>query len=208
MATDGSGTTLHVFTGGAGGSFPLGRLLEASDGNLYGTTAGGGDHGFGTIFRLSPDGAFTILHSFTESEPGGDRVANPTAQLLDAGGGVLYGSSDTGIFELTPGGLLRALHSIKNAWLVSAHGLAGLRFGWAPPVTPAAAFDLASTLPAGGHVGLFSVVVTSRLKVCSSWATADTGGNGPSAEELQDLLVRSPLPREWLSAVPGSPRDP
>lgn len=51
-------TTMHAFDG-VTGAFPAG-FVQVADGNLYGTTFGGG----GTIFRMSLTGAVTILHSF------------------------------------------------------------------------------------------------------------------------------------------------
>jgi len=50
MTPDGTLSTLVVFTNG---EIPFGGLLQASDGNLYGTTRGGGTYGHGTVFRLS-----------------------------------------------------------------------------------------------------------------------------------------------------------
>ena len=45
-------TTLHDFRG-ADGVFPYAALIQATDGNFYGTTSVGGVHYYGTIFRLS-----------------------------------------------------------------------------------------------------------------------------------------------------------
>src|SRR4030095_6410865 len=44
--------------------FPLAGLVEATDGQLFGTTAGGGPCGVGTVFKITAAGTFTILHSF------------------------------------------------------------------------------------------------------------------------------------------------
>ncbi|MGA2595307.1 MAG: choice-of-anchor tandem repeat GloVer-containing protein, partial [Bryobacteraceae bacterium] len=67
MGGDGGGlsaqtfTTLHTFTGTDGG-FPLGALVQAPDGNLYGITGGGGTNNNGTVFKISPSGALTTLY--------------------------------------------------------------------------------------------------------------------------------------------------
>ena len=61
----GAYTVLHSFGGANDGNLPRGRLLLASDGYLYGTTASGGTTGAGTIFKIKPDGSnFTVLYAF------------------------------------------------------------------------------------------------------------------------------------------------
>src|SRR5437879_2495301 len=57
-------TTLVSFAG-ANGSNPFAGLVQGSDGNFYGTTFTGGTSDGGTAFRVSPEGALEILHSFT-----------------------------------------------------------------------------------------------------------------------------------------------
>ena len=64
-------TVLHTFTGTpSDGAAPATALLQASDGNFYGTTAAGGDTGEGTAFKMLPSGAVTILHSFVGATEG------------------------------------------------------------------------------------------------------------------------------------------
>jgi uncharacterized repeat protein (TIGR03803 family) len=53
VPTNGALTTLHSFAGAIDGSHPLGGLVQGSDGNFYGTAAGGGPYGNGVIFRVS-----------------------------------------------------------------------------------------------------------------------------------------------------------
>ena len=63
----GQETILHNFGDGSvtnDGANPDFALTLASDGNFYGTTSGGGSAGSGVIFRISPVGQETILHSF------------------------------------------------------------------------------------------------------------------------------------------------
>ena len=55
-------TTLHSFNGDADGFEPVGPLVVGRDGSFYGTASGGGTGRLGTIFKLTPDGVFTILH--------------------------------------------------------------------------------------------------------------------------------------------------
>ena len=56
---------VHVFTGKADGAMPAAGLALGKDGNFYGTASGGGANGNGTIFKLTPAGALTVLHAFS-----------------------------------------------------------------------------------------------------------------------------------------------
>src|SRR5271165_3525891 len=60
VTPDGNLTTLHNFDG-RDGDMPQLALVRATDGNFYGTTWQGGADNYGTIFRISPAGAFTSL---------------------------------------------------------------------------------------------------------------------------------------------------
>ena len=92
IATNGSGyTLLHSFTG-TDGSSPHASLLQASDGNFYGTTLTGGPGGnAGTVFRLTPGGVLTTLHVFT-----GPDGANPSSPLIQTASGDLVGTAQSG----------------------------------------------------------------------------------------------------------------
>jgi uncharacterized repeat protein (TIGR03803 family) len=102
-------TTLYSFTGGSDGENPWGGLVQASDGNLYGTTQSGGTYGFGTVFQIAPTGPLTTLVQF-ESYNG----ANPSAALMQGTNGNLYGTTlyggsggDGTIFKITINGPLQ-----------------------------------------------------------------------------------------------------
>ena len=97
-------TVLHTFTG-PDGSDPVSTLILDAEGNLYGTTYAGGAHGYGTVFKLTPAGAFTTLYSFTDGTDG----AYPYAGLTIDSSGNLYGAATSGgqygwgtIFEIVP----------------------------------------------------------------------------------------------------------
>jgi uncharacterized repeat protein (TIGR03803 family) len=96
----GKEAVLYSFTGGTDGSNPqyVDLVVDAA-GNLYGTTAGGGDltcgghgTGCGVVFKLDPTGNETILHAFT----GGTDGAYPTTGLVRDSQGNLYGTATTG----------------------------------------------------------------------------------------------------------------
>jgi uncharacterized repeat protein (TIGR03803 family) len=95
ITTNGTLSTPVLFasTNGANPS----ALVRGHDGNFYGTTAWGGNTspftlGFGTIFRLSPDGTFTNLYKFTGGNDGGF----PYANLMQGSDGNFYGAAFNG----------------------------------------------------------------------------------------------------------------
>ena len=66
LTPQGTLTRLHTFSflNGQNGVQPSAPVIQATDGNLYGTTAEGGIDGYGTVFKITPSGTFTLLHSF------------------------------------------------------------------------------------------------------------------------------------------------
>lgn len=112
---------MHFFQG-SDGSYILAGLLEASDGNFYGATYFGGDltceapSGCGTIFRMTPEGKFTTLHTFEMTDG-----AYPSAGLIQATDGNLYGTTESGgtnangtIFKIDLLGNLTTLHNFNG----------------------------------------------------------------------------------------------
>jgi len=104
---------LHSFAGGvADGSDPAAALIQATDGNFYGTTEQGGASNFGTVFRMNSSGGVTLLHSFAVSD--GDV---PSAALVQAADGNFYGTTEGGgpefgaVFRTDGSGNLTVLHS-------------------------------------------------------------------------------------------------
>lgn len=107
-------TTLYDFCSEpncADGSEPLGSLIQASDGELYGTTADGGVFGEGTVFKITAAGKLTTLYSFCALANCADGQG-PYAGLVQATNGNFYGTTTRGsgtIFEITPAGKLTTL---------------------------------------------------------------------------------------------------
>ncbi|GEM_PF-1671957 len=90
-------TTLYSFSGGNDGGHPEGRLVQASDGNFYGTTADGGTFNAGTVFKMTPDGTLlTTLYSFTGGNNGSADGGYPQAGVIEASDGYLYGTTLSG----------------------------------------------------------------------------------------------------------------
>jgi len=123
----GTETQLYVFKGYPGdGAGPHAGLVADKQGNLYGTTVGGGDGcppaGCGTVFKLAPDGTVTILYAFA----GGSDGSDPFAGLFAGKHGDFYGTTELGgagtgcpggcgtVFNVTPTGEETVLHSFTG----------------------------------------------------------------------------------------------
>jgi uncharacterized repeat protein (TIGR03803 family) len=114
-----SGTlaTLYSFCSQSGctdGQFPDAGLIQATDGNFYGTTQLGGANGAGTVFKITPSGTLTTLHSFC-SQSCTDGGA-PYAGLVQGTDGNFYGTTFGGIangtvFKITPSGTLTTIYT-------------------------------------------------------------------------------------------------
>jgi uncharacterized repeat protein (TIGR03803 family) len=117
ITTSGRLTILYNFCSQGGfqctdGANPQAAVIQATNGNLYGTTFYGGAKGYGTIFKITPGGALTILHNFK-----GTNSARPYAGLVQAADGNLFGTTTAGgadnagtVFTITPNGTLTKLH--------------------------------------------------------------------------------------------------
>jgi uncharacterized repeat protein (TIGR03803 family) len=90
----GNETVLHSFTGGSDGTDPSGGVLLDAAGNLYGTTSQGGTYNCGILFKLTPAGTETILHTFTGTPTDG-KYPSYTNPITD-GQGSLYGVTEEG----------------------------------------------------------------------------------------------------------------
>jgi uncharacterized repeat protein (TIGR03803 family) len=109
---------LYSFTGGVDGYYPTAALIQAADGNLYGTTFYGGSYGYGNVFRISTNGLLTTLYSFT----GGADGYYPWAGLVQGTDGNFYGTTEYGglysgvgtVFRITPTGTLTTLHTFND----------------------------------------------------------------------------------------------
>lgn len=123
VCIDGCGTVFEISLGGAfmshhsftnaDGEAPRAGLVQASDGNLYGTTAFGGTFaGHGTVFRITPTGVFTNLHTFRGNEGNGVE-----GTLIEGSNGILYGTTSEGgpisagsVFQITTNGVFASFN--------------------------------------------------------------------------------------------------
>jgi uncharacterized protein (TIGR03437 family) len=120
ITSSGALTTLHSFCPQGGGctdgAYPEG-LVQAEDGDFYGTTFQGGVNALGNVFKITPTGVVTTLYSFCSQNSCQDGDL-PTAGLVLAGNGNFYGTTHAGgasgsgtVFEISPSGVFTTLHS-------------------------------------------------------------------------------------------------
>jgi uncharacterized repeat protein (TIGR03803 family) len=130
-------TNLYSFTGAADGAIPSSPLMQASDGNLYGTTEYGGARpsfsGYGTVFQITPGGAFTSLYAF---ENNGDGDHPDLAGLVEGPDGFFYGTTVIGgdyhdgvIFVMTADGFLFPIYSFSQSGFDGVGPEAGVVLG-------------------------------------------------------------------------------
>jgi uncharacterized repeat protein (TIGR03803 family) len=120
ITPSGTVTTLASFSQ-ANGYTPSSPLIQGTDGNFYGTTPDGGgtgEPGFGTVFKVTPAGTLTVLHSFDGTD--GEKAL---AALVQGTDGNFYGTTSFGgananfggtVFKITPTGTLTTLHSFGS----------------------------------------------------------------------------------------------
>ena len=144
ITPSGTLTTLYSFGSQSGdGRDPAGALVQSTDGNLYGTTSGGGANNAGTIFKITPTGTLTTLYSFC-SQSGCTDGVGPDAGLVQATDGNFYGTTVCGgsgggisgpycgsggtIFKITASGALTTLYSFcsQSSCTDGANPVAGL----------------------------------------------------------------------------------
>jgi uncharacterized repeat protein (TIGR03803 family) len=122
ITASGKLTTLHSFDH-ADGWGPDAGLVQSTAGNLYGPTAGGGTSnacnpgdGCGTVFKMTPGGTLTTLHSFDNTDGWGPRAVLVQGTDGDFYGATEYGGADTEcncgtVFRVNASGKLTTLHS-------------------------------------------------------------------------------------------------
>jgi len=197
ITPSGTLTTLHSFCSQSGcpdGQYPYAALVQAANGNIYGTTQTGGVNGpYGTIFKITPSGTLTTLYSFCYQSACTDGIS-PAAGLVQASNGDLYGTTYAGgangnfdgtVFKITPSGTLTTLYSFcsQSECTDGAHPEGGL--------VQAADGNFYGTTQLGGANGGYGTVfkvtpsgaLTTLYSFCSQ--TGCTDGSAPAAGLLQ-----------------------
>jgi uncharacterized repeat protein (TIGR03803 family) len=185
MTPAGVVTVLYSFTYGNDGGYPYAPLIQATDGNFYGTTAFGGTSGYGVVFKMTPAGTVTSLHSFNYSTDGG----YPYGALIQGTDGNFYGTTSQGgassngtVFKMTSAGAVTVLHSFAG----------GTSDGTAPRAALLQATDgnLYGTTYQGGASNFGTVFkiansLGSPFSILHSFTGGTTDGSGPWAALIQ-----------------------
>jgi uncharacterized repeat protein (TIGR03803 family) len=193
LTADGTETILHSFGGGYGdkadGTDPQAGLIVDNAGNLYGTTAYGGNlecgaYGCGTVFRLTPKGKKKVAYKekvlYRFGRYAGD-AADPYAGLIFDSAGNLYGTTFDGgyygygtVFELTAAGKEKVLYSFGHYAGDGTHPGAALIFDNAG--------NLYSTTNDGGAYGygtVFELTADGTEKILYSFGGQAGDGEFP-----------------------------
>jgi len=165
------------------GRTPFAGVIQASDGNFYGTTDMGGKYGAGTVFKVTPAGVETVLHSFGS----GTDAAMPQAGLIEGTDGNFYGTTQLGgthgagaVFQISRAG--------KESVLYSFGGYSGDGEEPYAPVTLGRDGNLYGTTADGGaaFVGtVFKLTLTGEETVLHSFALSQGDGIEPYAGLIQ-----------------------
>jgi uncharacterized repeat protein (TIGR03803 family) len=179
ISSDGALTTLYSFCAQANctdGAQPDGTLIQATDGNLYGTTSTGGAssscipidgiNGCGSVFRMTPDGVLTTLHSFDSTDG-----ASPYSSLSQATSGSFYGTT---LYGGSDGSCYGAQ--------IGCGTIFGLYVGLAPFV---------ETLPKAGKVGTSVRILGTALKETTS---VTFNGTAAAFKVVSGSLISTAVP--------------
>ncbi len=153
-----SSMVVYSFDSVNSGATPLGSLIQASDGNLYGLTLTGGVNGLGTIFQYNP-----TTNTFTKKQDFGGS-ANPSSSFFQASDGNLYATTlNGGAGSL--GSIIK--YNITTNTVTDVHDFAGQPNDGG---TPSASFTenngiLYSTTNIGGANNLGTYIFNQKLVV-------------------------------------------
>jgi len=176
ISPSGSFTILHRFNF-TDGAEPVAGVIQATDGNFYGTTKSGGTNGFGTVFKITPSGTLTTLYSFG-SQSGCTEGYFPVAGLVQDTNGNFYGTTAGGpcqqsngtVFRLSVGlspfvSFVRSSGKVGQTVQIVGQGLTGatkVSFNGANAAFAVKSETyLTATVPAGATTGFVRVATPS-----------------------------------------------
>lgn len=177
-------TVLKHFNALTDGANPYGSLTLGKDGNFYGLTSSGGTNSYGTIFKLTAAGTFTVLRHLGYATDG----ANPQGTLALATDGTLFGITRRGgstgygtIFKITTTGTFTVIRHLNN----STDG--GSCYGSLASSTDGNFYGLTSTGGTNNNGTIFKVTPTGTLTVLRHLkSTTDGSSNTNSLVSASD----------------------
>ena len=176
-------TTIYSFcsqTGCPDGAYPLGRLVQGTDGNFYGTTWGPA-----TVFKLTSSGTRTTLHAFT----GGTDGTEPYAGVIQGRDGNFYGV--TTIAGGTPSGCGTAFKVSSSGTFTPLHSFTGYPSDGCHPWLPlvqASDGNFYGMTPYGGTIGVgtvFKMTPSGSITILHNFAGGQSEGSYPFAQLIQ-----------------------
>jgi len=208
FSTNGALNTLHSFTS-ADGRGPYNGIVQATDGNFYGTVIFGSSNNFGGIFKITPAGTFTSLYAFSNSADG----AFPYGGLTQARDGNLYGTSGGyfnstfgSIFKITTNGLFTPLYIFTNG-VDGSHPNTTLLQAWDGNLYGTSGSEIFQVTTNGVLTVLYSFSYDAQSAVASPGPLfqADDGdfyGTAPGGADNVGIVFRLavPMPAVCLSA--------
>ncbi|HEY0256987.1 MAG TPA: choice-of-anchor tandem repeat GloVer-containing protein, partial [Candidatus Methylacidiphilales bacterium] len=116
MTPQGIVSTMYSVTAGHLGTQLASPVVQGTDGNFYGTAQFGSSVGDGALFKLTPQGVATLLHSFGDGSVAYDG-AYPVNAMIQGPDGNFYGTTPSGgsaglgtLYRVTPQGVMTILH--------------------------------------------------------------------------------------------------
>jgi len=178
---------LHDFGGSAIGYYPVGNLIQATDGDLYGATSYGGKFGTGSILKCNPStGAISTLASFNDTNG-----IQPTASLIQGIDGNFYGMAVNGginfakyggevgegtLFKCSPSGVITLLVSFNDT-----NG--GYPYGSLLQASDSNLYGMTSQGGSAGEGTIFKCTTSGILTTLVSFN--GTNGNTPNGSLIQ-----------------------
>ena len=169
-------TVLYNFKNGTDGAGPWAAPIQGSDGNFYGTTVFAGAYGLGALYKLTPSGVLTTLHSFN-----GSQGAYPYGPLMQASNGSFYGQASSGgntsnavgvVYEITPSGSYTVLYNFDGPHGASPYS----------PLIQGSDGNLYGTTQQGGsdlNGVIFKITTAGALTVLHSFGSVTNDGLQP-----------------------------
>ena len=169
--------TMHQFGSvAADGAYPRAPMIQATDGNYYGVTHGGGLYNAGTVFQMTPAGVTTVLHHFDSVDGSGPTGLTELASGDFVGATYNGGANSSGVvFRLTKTGSFTVLHTL-NGTTDGASVAAPLFVATNGVIYGATSFGATANGTACGTV--FSITATNVFNIVHSFPDSTNGCSG------------------------------